>query len=109
MCVSHPKTLTSQKLSSPLGLLGLKIFHGFGIIGGRIEPIVCLVFYVVIKMLENIYKNSYQNLQTAVKIFNKHQNVQTGTHTKKQTLFHRFLGEYTLFLTHLLFERGRVE
>ena len=39
MCVNHPKMLTTQKLSSPLGLIGLKSFHGFFIVGGKIEPI----------------------------------------------------------------------
>ena len=104
MCVNHPKFLTSQKLSSPL--LGLKSFHGFVIFGGMIEPITYLVFYLIIRMWENLYKKPYQTWRTAVKAFKKHQNVPKGTHEKKQILFHRFLGEYTLFLIAIHFERG---
>ena len=33
--------------------------------------------------------------QTAVKTFNKNQNVPTRTHKKSQILLHRFLDEYT--------------
>ena len=38
--------------------------------------------------------------------FKKHQNVLTGTHKKRQILFHRFLSEYTLFLTSVLLLKG---
>ena len=60
MRVNHQKILTFQKLSDSLGLLELKNFHRFVILGGRIEPIVCLVFYLIIKMWENLYKKPYQ-------------------------------------------------
>ena len=101
MCVNHQKILTSQKLSSPLGLLGLKSFHGFVIVGGRIEAVACLLLYLVIKARENLYKKPYQKWQTSVKTFKKHRNVPMAAHKKRQILFHRFLGEYTLFLTAL--------
>ena len=107
MCLNHPNNLISQKLSIPLRLFGLKSCNGFVVLGGRIEAIVCLVFYLVIKMWENLYKKIYQNWQTTVKTFTKCQNVPTGRHKKRQTLFHRFLAEYTLFLTPFLFSRGR--
>ena len=81
-------------------------FHGFVIFGGMIEPITYLVFYLIIRMWENLYKKPYQTWRTAVKAFKKHQNVPKGTHEKKQILFHRFLGEYTLFLIAIHFERG---
>ena len=92
-----PKILTSQKLCSPLCSFGLKSFHGFFILVGRIEPTTWLVFYLVIKMWENPYKKPYQTRKT-VKTCKKHQNVLTGTYKIRQILFHRFVGEYTLFL-----------
>ena len=33
MCVNHPKISTFKKLNSPLGLLGLKSFYEFVILG----------------------------------------------------------------------------
>ena len=57
-------------------------------------------------MWENLYNKSDQNCQTALKTLKKHQNVPTGTHKKRQILFHRFLGDYTLLLDPLLFLRG---
>ena len=92
MFVNHPKVLTFQKLSKPLGLFGLKSFHEFVILDGRIEPIACLVFYLVIKMWEKLFKKTYQRQQTAVKTFKKHETV--PTHKTKEILFHRFLGEH---------------
>ena len=71
--------LTSQKLYIPLCLFGLKGFYGFVILVGRIEPIACLVFYLVIKMWENPYKKPYQIWKT-VETFKKHQNCLTGEH-----------------------------
>ena len=106
MSLIHPKTLTSQKLSSCFGLLSLKSFHGFIIIGGRIEPFPCLVFYLVVNMWENLYKKPYQSWQTVLKTFKKHKNIPTTTHKKRQILFQRFLVEYTVFLTSLLFWKG---
>ena len=52
MCVIHPKILTLQKFRSTLCLFGLKSFHGYVILVGRIKPIACLVFYLVVKMWE---------------------------------------------------------
>ena len=63
--------LTSQKLSSPLGLFGLKSFHGFVILGERIEPITCLPFYLVIKMRENLYKKNISNMANSSKNIQK--------------------------------------
>ena len=97
MCVNHPQIFTSQKLCSPLCLFDLKRFHRFVILVVRIEPIVCLVFYLVIKMWENPYKKPYQTWKT-VKAFKKHQNVLTGIHKKRQMLFYRYVSEYKLFL-----------
>ena len=85
------------------------ISHGFVILTGRIEPISCLVFYLAIKMWENLYKKAFQKWQTALKTLKKHQNVPTGTHKKRQILFQRFLGEYTLFPTLLLFWIGEMK
>ena len=109
MCANHLKILTSQKLGSPLYLFGLKSLNAFIILVGRIEPIACLVFYLVIKMWENPYKKPYQIWKT-VKAFKKHQNVLTRIHKKRQILFHRFVGEYALFLPiSLLFLKGRMK
>ena len=59
-------------------------------------------------MWENPYKKKiYQTWQTAVKTFKQHQNVPRETHKKRQILFHRFFDEYTLFLTPLLFLKGK--
>ena len=90
MCINHPNILTPQNLSSPLGLFTLKSFHGFVVLGGGIEPIACLVFYLVINMWENVYKKTNQNWQTAVKTFKKHQNILTGKYKKREILFHGF-------------------
>ena len=72
MCVNHPKVLTSQKLSSPFGLLGLKSFHGF-ILGGRREPNAYLVLFghknvgkSVQKTISNM-ANSGKNIQKTCK------------------------------------------
>ena len=103
--------MTSQKLSNPLGLFGLKSFHGFGILGilgGTIEPsLPCVLFgdkNVGKPLQKTISKlaNSSKNIQKNIK------NVPTGTHKKRQILFHQFLGKYTLFLTPHFFE-GRMK
>ena len=52
VCANHPKILTSEKLSSPLGLFDLRSFHEFVILFGRMESISCVVFYLVIKVWE---------------------------------------------------------
>ena len=98
--------MTSQKLSSPVGLFALKSFHRFIILGGRIKPIACPMFYLVIKMWKNFYKKPYQKWQIAVKAFKIYQSLLTGTHKKKQILLHRFVGKYTLFHTPSFFEEG---
>ena len=90
-------------------LFGLKNFYEFVILVGRIEPIACLVFYLVIKMWENLFEKPYQTWKT-VKTFKKHQNVVTGTHKKRKILLHRFVVEDTLFLSiHLRFWKGRMK
>ena len=110
MCVSHPNILTSQKLRSHLGLFGLKSFHWFVILVERIKAITCLVFYLVMKMLENFYKKPYQTWKIVVKILTKHENVPTGRHKKRQILFYRFLSEYALPLPcYTCFWRGRIK
>ena len=98
MCANHPKVLTSKKFGSPLCLFGLKSVPRFVIFVGRIKPIACLVFYLVIKLWEDLYKKPFHTWKTLVKIFKKHKNVPSGTHKKRQILFHRFSGECTLFL-----------
>ena len=87
MCANHPKILAPQKLNNPLGLFYLKSLDGFVILGGRIEPIACPVFYLAIKMWEDLYKKQYQKWQTAVKTFKIHQNVPTETHKQRQIFF----------------------
>ena len=75
MRVNHPKILAPHKVSGLLGLFCLKSFHGFVLVGGRIEPYVCLVFYLVLKMRENLYKKPYRKWETAVETLKKHQNI----------------------------------
>ena len=55
-----PTNFDFPENEQPLGLFGLKSFHGFVILGGRIGLIACLMLYLVIKMWENIYKKPYQ-------------------------------------------------
>ena len=98
MCISHKKNLTSQKLNSPLGLSGLKSFHGFVILGERMVPIAFLVFYLAkvvgSSSLENLYRKPYRTWPMAVKTFKKHLNGPTGAHKKSQILLTRFIDEY---------------
>ena len=77
----------------------------------KMELIACLQFYVVIKMeVLSFCEKPNKTWQTAVKTFNKNQNVPTRTHKKSQILLHRFLDEYTQFSTpsqsHPLFDTG---
>ena len=44
MSISHEKILNSQKLGSPLGLPGLKNFHGFVTLGERMVRIAFIHF-----------------------------------------------------------------
>ena len=98
MCVIHPEILTFQKFHSTLCLFGLKSLHRYVILVGRIKPIACLVFYLVVKMWENPYKKPCQTRKTVKTLKKKQKNALTGIHKKRQMLFHRFLGEYTQFL-----------
>ena len=76
MCVNHPKVLTSQELSSPVGVFSLKSFHRLVILGGRIEPTACLVLFV--------HKNVEKSLQKAIsKMANSSKNI-----FKKIKMFH---------------------
>ena len=77
MCVNHPKTLTSQEQRSTLGVFGLKIFHGFCIFSGKMKPNACFMFFLVMKMRENLYNKSYRTRQPSVKTLKKHQNEHT--------------------------------
>ena len=83
MCINHPKILTSQKLRSPLYLFLLKRFPRYP------------------------YKKPHKTWKT-VKALKKHQNVLTATHKKREILFQRFVGEYTL-LPPILFLKGENE
>ena len=51
-------------------------------------------------------QKTYQKWKTAVKTFKKHKDVPTETHKKRQKLFHRFSGEYTLFVIPRLLLKG---
>ena len=44
-----PKNFDFPEIMQPFRLFGLKSVHGFVILGGRMKPIACLVFYLVIK------------------------------------------------------------
>ena len=44
------KNFNFPETEQPLGLFGLKSFCGLVVLGERIEPIGCLVFYLVVKM-----------------------------------------------------------
>ena len=92
MCVNYPKFLNSHKLSSPLVLLGLKSFHRFVILSGKVgfELVTCLVFYLVIKIWRNLWKIPYQTWQKTAKTLKKNKKCYNK---KRQILFHRFLGE----------------
>ena len=73
MCINHPNILSFLKLISALGVFGLKYFHGFVVLGGRIGRIAGLVFCLVIKMWKNLYKKSYQTWQKTPKCSNRTQ------------------------------------
>ena len=66
MCVNHPNILAFQKLRSPLVLFGLKSFHGFAILGGKIEPIACLCF-VWSKKSGKIFQKAISNMESSSK------------------------------------------
>ena len=68
--------MTSPKLSYHLHLFGLKRFHGFAILDGRMESIVGLLFSLLIKVSEVL--KTFQNLLTI-------------THKKSQILLRTFL------------------
>ena len=53
MSISHEKILNSQKLSSPLGLPGLKSFHSFVTLGERMVRIAFIhSFSLTMKLWE---------------------------------------------------------
>ena len=85
--------MTSEKLSCPLGLFGLKSFH-MGLLfslDGRMEPIACLLFYLVIKMeVLSFCERPYQTWQTAVKTFKKVKMLQQE-HTRVKYYYIDFL------------------
>ena len=85
--------MTSQKLSCLLGLFGLKFFMGFLFpLDGRVEPIACLLFHLVIKMevlAWNVFINHIEHGRQQYK------HSPTRTHKKSQMLLRRFLDEYT--------------
>ena len=94
---------TAQNFDFPeteqsLGLFRLNCFYGFAIRSGRMELVACLMFCLVIKMLQNLYKKTYQTWQTAVKTLKKRETIPTRTHKKRRILFHKVLDEYTQFL-----------
>ena len=91
MCVNHPKLLTSEKMGSPW-----RVYMSLLFLVGR--SIVCLVFYLVVKNVWKSLRKTISKLTNSSKSIQKHQNVPTGTHKKRLILFHRFLGEFTLFL-----------
>ena len=66
MCISYQKILTSQKLSGPLDFSGLKSFHSFLILGGKMMPAALLAFYLAIKLWEvlvwKIFTKNIQNI-----------------------------------------------
>ena len=97
-----PKNFDFLKLISALGVFGLKCFHGFVVLGGRIGRISCLVFCLVIKMWKNLYEKSYQTWQKTSKCSNR-------TQKKRQILFHKFLCEYMLFLPPPFVEWGEMK
>ena len=86
MFINHPQILRLQKLSSPLGLFGFKSFHEFFMVGGRIEPIACIVFYLVFS-----HKNDGKPLQKTIsKMANGSKNIQKTSkcsteNTQKET------------------------
>ena len=88
--------MTFKKLSNPLGLFGLKSFHGFVILGGvgegNLLPALCLI--CTYKCGKIFTKDHIEHGKTAVKAFKKHQNDPTEAHKKRQMLFHKFLDEY---------------
>ena len=87
-----PKDFDFQEAGQPL-----KSFYEFVILVEKNYCLPCVFFS---------HKNVWKSLQKAIsklknssKSIQKHQNVPTRTHKKRLILFHRFLGEYILFLT----------
>ena len=95
MSENHPNILTSQKLSNPLGLLGLNSFHGLVILSGKVELIDSLAFIlfdyknVRSSRLENLYKKPYRTWPTAAKTLKKYQDAAMRTYKKSQIIFRR--------------------
>ena len=100
----HPKILTSQKLSDPLGFSGFISFHRLVSLGGYIQypedgvySLSCVLFghkALESSSLENLYKKVYRTWPKAVKAFIKHPNAPAVTNKKNQILLARFPDEY---------------
>ena len=78
-------------MSSSLDFSGLNNFHGFIILGGRMNPITCLVFYWNMKMWDvlvwKIFTKAIWNIANSSKnIQKKHQNAPAGTYTKESNI-----------------------
>ena len=102
----HSKILTSQKLSNPLSLFGLKKgFPGFVFLGCSIGTITCLVFYLVINM-RKIFTKIVSNMVHSSKNIKKTSKCSNRTRKTRQILFHNFLDEHTLILTPSFWKGG---
>ena len=74
----------------------LKSLYEFAILGWKKYCLPCVLF-----SRKNVWKSlqkTISKLTNSSKSIQKHQNLPTGTHKKRLILFHRFLGEFTLFL-----------
>ena len=87
MYVNHPKILTFQKLSSSVVLFGLKIFHGFVIPGGRIEPAACLVFYLVKKNVRKSLQKNISKMAISSKNIHKTAKCSNKNSQKEENIF----------------------
>ena len=67
-----PKNFDFPETGSYVRFVWFEEFHGFVILGGRMVPIVFLVFYLTIKLWEvlvpNLYRKPYQKWPTAYEI-----------------------------------------
>ena len=52
-----PKIFDFPETEQPFRFVCLKSFHGFVVLSRRMDPIVCLLLYMVIKVWENLYRN----------------------------------------------------
>ena len=94
MCVNHPK------IAEPFRFVWFEEF-AWVCYSPWEDRTYCLPFVLF------GYKNVGKSLpKTILNMEKKHQNVPMGTHKKRQILFHRFLGRYTLSLCPPLFVQG---